>query len=59
MAWAASHKGADYTKEKKWEKGLEAYREARKQGIQPASTRPSDVQAAVAESNRTGAAFTA
>lgn len=56
VGWAASHKGIDRTKEKQWEKGLEEYRSARAQGIQPASTNVRDVRAAVAASDAAGTA---
>lgn len=38
---------------------LERYRQARKEGIQPRSTRPADVQAAIQISDQTGKAFQA
>lgn len=59
VGWAASHKGIDRTKEKRWERNLEDYRAAREQGIQPSSTSPAAVKAAVAASDATGKAFTA
>lgn len=40
-------------------KNLDAYANARKYGIQPKSTRPSDVQSAVQISEQTGKAFQA
>lgn len=57
VGWAASAKGLDLTKEKKWEKNLEDYRNVRKQGIQPASTSPASIRSAVAASDRTGTAY--
>ena len=42
---------------KKWEKELQAYRDARAQGIQPAGTSMKKVQEAVEISNKTGKAF--
>jgi hypothetical protein len=59
VGWAASHKGIDRTKEKKWEQGLQEYRDARAAGIQPASTNVRDVRAAVAASEATGSAVNA
>lgn len=56
VGWAASHKGIDRTKEKKWEQGLQEYRDARALGIQPASTSERDVRAAVAASDAAGVA---
>ena len=42
---------------KKWDKELALYREARKQGIQPASTKTKDIRKAIDISNKTGKAF--
>lgn len=56
MGWAASHKGIDRTKEKRWERGLQEYRDARAAGIQPASTNVRDVRAAVSASEAAGVA---
>ncbi len=56
VGWAASHKGIDRTKEKRWEQGLQEYRDARAAGIQPASTNVRDVRAAVAASDAAGTA---
>jgi hypothetical protein len=44
---------------KKWDGELQAYRNARAQGIQPASTQMKDINAAVAASNHFGKAFKA
>jgi hypothetical protein len=44
---------------KKWDKELALYREARKQGIQPASTKTKDIRKAIDISNKSGAAFSA
>lgn len=55
--WANSANGFDLTREKKWEKNLEDYRAARKQGIQPSSTSPGAIREAVAISDATGSAF--
>lgn len=44
---------------KKWDGELQAYRDARAQGIQPKSTKMKDIQAAVAQSDKTGTAFQA
>lgn len=52
-------KGLDYSREKAWNRELDSYAEARKQGIQPASTRQRDIEAAVAISDTTGTAFQA
>lgn len=45
------------TTQKAADKTLDDYAAARKHGIQPASTRPNDVQAAVRISEHTGTAF--
>jgi hypothetical protein len=47
------------TTNKKWNKELQAYRDARAQGIQPAGTTTQAVRAAVEISNKTGKAFNA
>lgn len=44
---------------KAWDGELQAYRDARSQGIQPAGTSMAKVQEAVDISNRTGKAFNA
>lgn len=59
VAYCQSAANRDYTAQKRWDKDLEAYASARKQGIQPASTKRSAVDRAVALSNKTGKAFQA
>ena len=44
---------------KKWDKELQAYRDARAQGIQPAGTSTKKIQEAVDISNKTGKAYQA
>jgi len=44
---------------KKWDAELQAYRDARAQGIQPSSTRMRDIKVAVEVSNQAGKAFKA
>lgn len=44
---------------RKWDAELQAYRDARAQGIQPASTKLKDIKAAVAASNHFGTAYKA
>lgn len=44
---------------KKWDGELKAYRDARAQGIQPASTKMKDIKKAVEASDKTGKAFVA
>jgi hypothetical protein len=45
--------------QKKWDKELDAYKAARKQGIQPASTKMKDIKKAVDISNKVGKAYDA
>jgi hypothetical protein len=45
--------------QKKWDKELNAYSTARKQGIQPAGTSLKQIQKAVDASNKVGKAFNA
>ena len=59
VAYCDSTNGRDLTAQKNWDKELGSYAEARKQGIQPASTKLHDVRAAVDVSNSTGRAFNA
>ena len=42
-----------------WDRELETYRDARSQGVQPASTRMADTQRALDISDKTGVAFDA
>lgn len=58
-AYAAEWKGADATRQKKADKNLDAYANARKYGIQPKSTRAADVQRAIQISDKTGQPFQA
>lgn len=59
VAYCNSAGGHDYTAQKKWDRDLAAYKDARAQGIQPASTRRNAVDAAVQASESTGTAFQA
>lgn len=59
IIYANSAHGVDLTAQKKADRELDAYAEARKQGIQPAGTRMSQVEAAVRISDKTGSAFQA
>lgn len=59
VGWAASSQGLDLTTQKRWDKSLDSYRNARAQGIQPSSTRPDAVRRAVEISNARGEAFQA
>ena len=48
--------GGDATKQKKWDAELQEYRDARAQGIEPASTRTKDIREAVKQSDIRGEA---
>lgn len=58
VAYCNSAGGSDYTEQKRWDKGLDDYRAARAQGIQPDGSHPSQVRKAVEISNKTGTAYT-
>lgn len=59
IAYANSAKGMDLTKQKKWDNELDAYRSAVAEGIQPATTKMKDIEAARRISDATGQAFRA
>ena len=59
VAYCNSAGGQDYTKQKKWDAELDAYRDARRQGIQPSGTTMAAVERAVAISDKTGHAYDA
>lgn len=59
VGWANSANGLDATTEKKWDRELQSYRDARAQGIQPAGTTTEKIQTAVEMSNLTGRAYNA
>lgn len=52
-------KGFEGSREKAWNKELDAYAAARRQGIQPATTKKADIEAAVRVSDKVGAAYQA
>lgn len=52
-------KGYDRAVQSRWDKRIDAYKQARSEGIQPQSTRASDIQAAVKTSDAQGSAFIA
>lgn len=54
---ASPSKGMDGTTEKRWNKELHSYREARRQGIQPDGTTARKVEQAVRLSDAAGAAY--
>jgi hypothetical protein len=57
IAYCNSASGNDYTAQKKWDANLDAYRNARAQGIQPDGSSPASVRNAVAASEATGKAY--
>lgn len=59
VLYANSAKGFDYSTEKKWNSDLDAYKAARAEGLQPASTKREAVEAARRISDTTGSAFKA
>ena len=59
VAYANSAAGWDFSAQKKWDRDLAAYKDARAQGIQPSGTTRDKVERAVAISNETGKAYTA
>jgi hypothetical protein len=59
VAYCNSANGFDYTQQKKWDRDLAAYKDARAQGIQPSSTDRAAVNRAVAISNESGKAWDA
>lgn len=59
VAYCNSAAGRDYTVQKRWDRELTEYKDARAQGIQPAGTTRTKVRAAVEASNRVGKAYDA
>lgn len=59
ISWANSAGGMDRTQEKKWQADLDAYADARRQGIQPAGTSRQQVEDAKTLSDLQGKAFQA
>jgi hypothetical protein len=59
VAYCDSANGRDYSTQKKWDRDLAAYKDARAQGIQPSGTDRSSVDRAVALSNEVGKAWDA
>lgn len=57
IAYCQSVAGKDYTSQKKWDKDLAAYRDVRKEGIQPEGTTRTHVEMAKAISDRDGVAY--
>jgi len=59
VAYANSANGMDATAQKKWDRDLDFYKNARAQGVQPAGTARSQVERALEISNTTGTAYQA
>lgn len=57
VAYCQSVKGLDATRQKKWDRSLEAYASAKKQGMQPDGTTPTKVRYAEEASSALGAAY--
>jgi hypothetical protein len=57
VGWARSAAGLDLTREKRWESSLQEYRDARRQGVQPESTRSPDIARAMRASEEAGYAY--
>lgn len=51
--------GGDATQQKQWDSELSAYKDARRQGIQPQGTKRDQVERALAISDKTGSAYSA
>lgn len=58
-AYMQDWKGADATRQKKADRELEAYADARRQGVQPKTTRRADTEYALKQSDKTGTAYQA
>jgi len=59
IAYCNSAGGQDATKQKRWDKELDLYREARAAGVQPAGTKTSQIRKAMEVSEKAGSAFDA
>ena len=59
IAYCNSAAGQDYTAQKKWDADLAAYKDARRQGIQPSGTSRAQVDRAVQMSDKVGKAYEA
>lgn len=57
IAYCRSSVGSDFSAQKTWDSELDAYSSARKQGIQPDSTKMPDIRRAVELSDMTGEAY--
>lgn len=59
VGYCRSAFGHDRTAQKAWDSELSLYANARRQGIQPAGTKTSQIRAALDNSDRTGTAYNA
>lgn len=59
IAYTNSAAGQDYTKQKRWDRELDAYAAAKRQGIQPAGTTMTQITEAVQLSDSVGKAYRA
>lgn len=59
VAYANSAGGQDYSAQKRLDRDLDSYRAARAEGLQPATTKPKDVEVARRASDATGVPFRA
>lgn len=59
VGWSRSAAGLDRSTQKRTDAELALYRRARAEGIQPATTRTTDVRAAMDASDRAGVAYNA
>ncbi|GAA0936196.1 hypothetical protein [Actinocorallia libanotica] len=57
IAYAASSRGMDASREKRHQQELDAYADARRQGVQPDGTRLDQVRRAMDTSDATGVAY--
>jgi hypothetical protein len=54
---SATDPGNDFSASKRWNKELDSYSNARREGIQPDSTKTYDIRRAVEFSDKTGVAY--
>lgn len=59
VGWGRSHVGIDASMEKRKNRELDLYKQARAAGIQPATTKTPDIRKAFEVSEKAGAAFDA
>lgn len=59
VAYCQSAKNHDYSRQKAWDRELDLYASARRQGVKPGGTNTAAVRFALDQSDRTGKAFDA